>query len=104
MLLLYTPATSFFLGELFSSVSINKILQSLPFSPPNFLTEEMEKLSIWSPTVFMESQHFCLELVAWLTYDSTLKLGAIQETHIHFYSTPTSTFKGSLGIFLNLPI
>lgn len=53
MLLLYTPATSFFLGELFSSVSINKILQSLPFFP-NFLTEEIEKLSIWSSTVFME--------------------------------------------------
>lgn len=52
----------------------------------------------------MESQHFCLELVDWLTYDSTLKLGAIQETHIHFYSTPTSSFKGSLGVFLNQPI
>lgn len=74
------------------------------FFPPNFLTEEIEKLSIWSPTVFMESQHFCLKLVDWLTYDSTLELGAIQETHIHFYSTPTSSFKGSLGIFLNQPI
>lgn len=104
MLLLYTPATSFFLGELFSSVSINKILQSLPFFPPKLSNRrKWEELGIWSPTVFMDQHRSCLH---WWTLAGSQQLGhrATQEARAHFSLTPALRLRGSLRIFLNQSI
>lgn len=73
MLLLYTPATSFFLGELFSSVSINKILQSLPFFP-KLSNRKKWKNSAYGVLLYLWNSN--TSVLSWWTglhTDSTLK-------------------------------